>query len=41
MAEIVAPPEPPRNLVTVGVRLNEFCGKRFKVGEVELECLEL
>ena len=37
----LAPHEPRRNLVTVGVRLNEFCGKRFKVGEVELEGLEL
>lgn len=37
----LAPDEPRRNLVTVGVRLNEFCGKRFQVGEVELEGLEL
>lgn len=37
----LAPHEPRRNLVTVGVRLNELCGKRFNVGEVELEGLEL
>jgi MOSC domain-containing protein YiiM len=33
--------EPRRNLVTSGVRLNELCGRRFRVGEVELEGLEL
>ncbi len=37
----LAPHEPRRNLVTVGIRLNEFCGKRFMVGEVELEGIEL
>lgn len=35
------PHEPRRNLVTVGVRLNELCGRRFFVGSVELEALEL
>lgn len=33
--------EPRRNLVTEGVRLNDLCGKRFCVGEVELEGIEL
>ncbi|HEY0914220.1 MAG TPA: MOSC domain-containing protein [Solimonas sp.] len=33
--------EPRRNLVTSGVRLNELCGRRFRVGEVELEGLDL
>lgn len=33
--------EPRRNLVTTGVRLNALCGKRFRVGEVELEGIEL
>jgi len=37
----LAPHEPRRNLVTFDVRLNELCGKRFTVGEVELEGLEL
>jgi MOSC domain-containing protein YiiM len=37
----IAPHEPRRNLVTVGVRLNELCGQRFSVGSVELEGLEL
>ena len=37
----LAPYESRRNLVTVGVRLNELCGKRFSVGGVELEGLEL
>lgn len=37
----LAPHEPRRNLVTVGVRLNDLCGKRFMVGEVELEGLDL
>ena len=35
------PHEPRRNLVTVGVGLNDLCGKRFLVGEAELEGLEL
>lgn len=33
--------EPRRNLVTVGVNLNDLCRKRFFVGEAELEGLEL
>ena len=33
--------EPRRNLVTIGVNLNSLLGKRFFVGEVELEGLEL
>lgn len=37
----LAPHEPRRNLVTQGVRLNDFCGQRFHVGAVELEGLEL
>ena len=37
----LAPHEPRRNLVTVGVRLNELCGEHFLVGSVELEGLEL
>ena len=37
----LGPADPRRNLVTVGVRLNEFCGRRFRVGEVELEGLDL
>lgn len=37
----LAPHEPRRNLVTVGVCLNELCGERFSVGAVELEGLEL
>jgi MOSC domain-containing protein YiiM len=37
----LAPRDPRRNLVTLGVRLNELCGKRFSVGGVELEGLEL
>ncbi|HKU17451.1 MAG TPA: hypothetical protein VJQ52_23865, partial [Steroidobacteraceae bacterium] len=31
----LAPHEPRRNLITVGIRLNELCGKRFSVGGVE------
>jgi MOSC domain-containing protein YiiM len=37
----LAPHEPRRNLVTKGTTLNDLCGKRFRVGEVELEGLEL
>ena len=33
--------DPRRNLVTIGVNLNNLLGKRFFVGEVELEGLEL
>ncbi|MEZ5564019.1 MAG: MOSC domain-containing protein [Gammaproteobacteria bacterium] len=37
----LAPHEPRRNIVTIGVDLNSLCGKRFLVGNVELEGLEL
>jgi MOSC domain-containing protein YiiM len=37
----LAPGDPRRNLVTAGVRLNELLGRRFAVGDVELEGLEL
>lgn len=37
----LAPHEPRRNLVTVGIDLNQLCGKHFVVGAVELEGLEL
>jgi hypothetical protein len=37
----LAPHEPRRNVVTRGISLNELCGKRFWVGCVELEGLEL
>ena len=37
----LAPQDPRRNLVTVGIRLNELCGKQFQVGDVDLEGLEL
>jgi MOSC domain-containing protein YiiM len=30
-----------RNIVTRGVRLNDLCGKRFRVGEAVFEGLEL
>jgi len=35
------PDMPRRNIVTQGVRLNELCGQRFKVGGATLEGLEL
>jgi len=37
----LAPYEPRRNLVTVGVRLNDLCGKRLSVGGAQLQGLEL
>jgi len=37
----MAPHEPRRNLVTRGVRLNELRGRRFRVGDLELEGVEL
>lgn len=37
----LAPEQPRRNLVTSGVRLNDLCGKRFRVGDVVLEGIEL
>jgi MOSC domain-containing protein YiiM len=42
MAEVPFTPDMPRrNIVTQGVRLNELCGKTFKVGDATLEGLEL
>jgi MOSC domain-containing protein YiiM len=35
------PDMPRRNIVTQGVRLNDLCGKRFKVGGATFEGLEL
>jgi MOSC domain-containing protein YiiM len=36
------PPDGPRrNIVTQGMRLNDLCGQRFKVGDVVLDGLEL
>ena len=35
------PDMPRRNIVTQGIRLNELCGRRFKVGDAILEGLEL
>lgn len=35
------PHEPRRNLVTRGVRLNDLCGLRFRIGVVEVEGIEL
>src|SRR5712671_4982593 len=35
------PDMPRRNIVTQGIRLNDLCGKRFKVGGAILEGLEL
>lgn len=37
----LAPHDPRRNLVTTGIGLNELCGRRFLVGEAELEGLAL
>jgi MOSC domain-containing protein YiiM len=37
----MAPREPRRNLVTRGIDLNALLGKRFTVGECELEGVEL
>lgn len=37
----LAPHEPRRNLVTEGADLNSLLGRRFAVGEVELEGLEI
>lgn len=37
----LAADQPRRNVVTQGVDLNALCGQRFRVGEVELEGLEL
>lgn len=37
----LAPDAPRRNIVTSGVRLNDLCGQKFRVGSVVLEGLEL
>lgn len=37
----LAPGMPRRNIVTRGVRLNDLCGKRFRVGGAVFEGLEL
>ena len=37
----LTPEMPRRNIVTRGVRLNDLCGKRFRVGEAIFEGLEL
>jgi MOSC domain-containing protein YiiM len=37
----LAPEMPRRNIVTRGVRLNDLCGKRFRVGAALFEGLEL
>ena len=37
----LAPGTPRRNIVTRGVRLNDLCGKRFRVGAAVFEGLEL
>jgi MOSC domain-containing protein YiiM len=37
----LAPEMPRRNIVTRGVRLNNLCGKRFRVGRALFEGLEL
>ena len=37
----LTPEMPRRNIVTLGVRLNDLCGKRFKVGDAVFEGLEL
>jgi MOSC domain-containing protein YiiM len=37
----LAPDAPRRNIVTAGVRLNDLCGRQFRVGPLLLEGLEL
>jgi MOSC domain-containing protein YiiM len=42
MVEVPFTPDMPRrNIVTQGIRLNELCGKTFKVGDATLEGIEL
>jgi MOSC domain-containing protein YiiM len=42
MVEVPFTPDMPRrNIVTQGIRLNELCGKTFRVGHVTLEGIEL
>ena len=38
---LLTPDMPRRNIVTSGIRLNELCGKRFRVGGARFEGLEL
>src|SRR5256885_11997081 len=37
----LTPDMPRRNIITSGIRLNELCGKRFRVGRARFEGLEL
>jgi len=37
----MTPEMPRRNIVTLGVRLNDLCGKRFRVGDAVFEGIEL
>ncbi len=37
----LSPDAPRRNIVTSGVRLNDLCGRQFKIGSVVLEGIEL
>jgi MOSC domain-containing protein YiiM len=37
----LSPDAPRRNIVTSGVRLNDLCGKQFKLGPLMLEGMEL
>jgi len=37
----LTPEMPRRNIVTLGIRLNDLCGQRFNVGGATLEGLEL
>ncbi len=42
MVEVPFTPDMPRrNIVTRGIRLNDLCGRTFKVGDATLEGLEL
>jgi MOSC domain-containing protein YiiM len=38
---LLTPDMPRRNIITSGIRLNELCGKRFRVGGARFEGLEL
>jgi MOSC domain-containing protein YiiM len=37
----LTPDKPRRNVVTRGIRLNDLCGKRFRIGEALFEGVEL
>jgi MOSC domain-containing protein YiiM len=37
----LTPDMPRRNIVTQGIRLNELCGRRFRIGEALFEGVEL